>query len=102
MNPTLTVVPALNQPLIEKMDVANKFGLHLRAAARLAQLAGKYNCTIHIRVGYRTVNAKSLLNLIALAVHENKVLEIMIEGPEAQKAMNAVRELVKDKFGERE
>jgi phosphotransferase system HPr (HPr) family protein len=96
------VVPTLNQPLIEKIDVANKFGLHLRAAAKLAQLANQFECTIHIRVGDRTANAKSVLNLIALAVHEKKVLEILVEGPGAQKAMDAVRGLVRDKFGERE
>ncbi len=44
---------------------------------------------------------ESVLNLIALAVHEKKVLEILVEGPGAQKAMDAVRGLVRDKFGER-
>ena len=102
MKPTPIIDPPRTSRSNETVCLTNKFGLHLRAAAKLAQLAGRFNSDIQIRRGNQTVNAKSVLNMIALGVHERRDLEIMAEGDDTEKAVGAIRELIKGKFGELE
>jgi phosphotransferase system HPr (HPr) family protein len=102
MKPSPAIVSPPAASLTEKVQLVNKFGLHLRASAKLSQLASQFESSIQIRKGDQVVNAKSVLNMIALAVHENRELEIWVEGADADKAMKAVRGLILDKFGERE
>jgi phosphotransferase system HPr (HPr) family protein len=102
MKPTLTTVPPDHSPLVEKIRIENKFGLHLRAAAKLARLAGRFNCSIQIRKEGKTANAKSVLNLLALALHDEEPFEIVAEGEDAEEALKAIRVLISGKFGERE
>jgi phosphotransferase system HPr (HPr) family protein len=102
MNPKPALAPKGTPRLTEKIHITNKLGLHLRAAAKLAHLAGQFKCTIQIRRGWQTINAKSVLNIIALAVHNTAELEICAEGEDAEGAVKAVRNLIENKFGERE
>jgi len=102
MKPTPTSAKRRHSPLIEKTRIENKFGLHLRAAAKLAQVAGRFNCSLHIRKKGVTANAKSVLNLLALALHDEQDFEIVAEGEGAEEALKAVRELINGKFGEQE
>lgn len=102
MNPKLALVPKGTSRFTGKVHISNKLGLHLRAAAKLAHLASQFKSTVQIRRGWQTINAKSVLNIIALAVHNTTELEIDAEGEDAEGAVKAVRNLIENKFGERE
>jgi phosphotransferase system HPr (HPr) family protein len=84
----------------EKTKIQNKFGLHLRAAARLAALAARFPCAIRLQYHGTTVDAKSILGLLALGVGNGAELEISAEGGEAEKALRALQALIESKFGE--
>jgi len=90
---------------VEKLPVINKLGLHLRAAAELVKLANKFKCQIlihHGAGGARNVNAKSLMGLMTLAAAKGTELEFAAEGDDAKEALAAIKELLANKFGEKE
>jgi phosphocarrier protein HPr len=88
--------------LNEKMTIINKLGLHLRAAAELVKVANKFKCHIMIHHGIQNVNAKSLMGLMTLAAAKGTEIEFAADGDDAKDAMAALRQLLANKFGEKE
>jgi phosphocarrier protein len=88
--------------MTQKVLIKNKFGLHLRAVARLVKVAGQFNSSIEVRHQGKSVNAKSLLGLMTMAVGRGSELEFCAEGPQAAEALKAIGDLVGANFGERE
>lgn len=82
--------------------VSNKLGLHARAAAKLTKLAGQFTSEIFIAKGARRVNAKSIMGVMMLAAGKGTTVQLQAEGGDAQDALQAIRELFDDKFGEGE
>lgn len=58
----------------------NSQGMHMRPAGVLANALAKYSCDVTIFHNGRTVNAKSLMNLIAAGMKCGSMLEIICEG----------------------
>jgi phosphocarrier protein HPr len=85
-----------------KILIENKCGLHLRAAAQVVRVANTYKCSIEVKNKGRVASAKSLLNLLALAVPQGAELEIEAEGADADRAIHALQALVHARFGEAE
>lgn len=80
--------------------ITNKLGLHARAAAKLTQLAGKYQSDIHIARAQQRVNAKSIMGVMMLAAGLGVAVTIDAEGPDAEQALAAITQLFIDKFDE--
>lgn len=82
--------------------ISNKLGLHARAAAKLTQLASKFESDIFItRTGQR-VNAKSIMGVMMLAAGKGVTLTVDAEGADEAFALEAIKNLFDDKFGEGE
>jgi phosphocarrier protein len=88
--------------MTEKFLIQNKSGLHLRASARLVRVANDFECSIAVKSKGRVASAKSLLNLLALAIPHGTELEIEAEGKDADQALQAIRQLAQTRFGEAE
>lgn len=88
--------------LSEKLLIINKLGLHLRAAAELVKVANKFKSSITIHHGVQNVNAKSLMGLMTLAAAKGTELEFVAEGEDAKEMMAALKQLLANKFGEKE
>ena len=84
------------------IQISNKLGLHARASAKLTKLAGGFKCDIHLSRNGRRVNAKSIMGVMMLAAGLGSEIVIETDGPEEQAAMDALRALINDKFGEGE
>ena len=82
--------------------VINKLGLHARASAKLTQLASKFRSEIHIARGTRRVNAKSIMGVMMLAAGIGTKVTVDAEGEDAQEALDQIRALFEQKFGEAE
>jgi phosphocarrier protein len=82
--------------------VSNKLGLHARAAAKLTKLAGQFDSDIFIARDARRVNAKSIMGVMMLAAGKGTVVQVHAEGGDAEVALEAIKELFDDKFGEGE
>ena len=82
--------------------ISNKLGLHARASAKLTKLAASYPCEVWMSRGDRRVNAKSIMGVMMLAAGIGSEVVIETIGEHEQEAMDALRALIADKFGEGE
>lgn len=83
-----------------EITISNKLGLHARASAKLTKLAGSFPCDVFMSKGDRRINAKSIMGVMMLAAGMGSVVELETDGPQEQEAMDALVELINDKFGE--
>jgi phosphocarrier protein len=86
--------------LSEEMTIVNSMGLHARPAAKLVQTVLQYTSDMQINVNGQKVNAKSIMGLLTLAAAQGTQMVVTAQGPDAEDAMKAVRELVASGFGE--
>lgn len=84
------------------VQISNKLGLHARASAKLTKLAGSYQSQIFLSRNGRRVNGKSIMGVMMLAAGVGSEVEIEVDGPDEQVAMEGLRELIVNKFGEGE
>ena len=80
--------------------VANKLGIHARPAAMFVKIANRYSCEIFVEKDGEKVNGKSIMGLMMLAAGQGSKLRIRCDGPDADKAMEELEELVKAGFNE--
>ncbi len=88
-------------PSIE-LVISNKLGLHARAAAKLTQLAGRYQSDIYISRGAQRVNAKSIMGVMMLAAGLGVTVKVDAQGEDQDRALQEIRALFDGKFGEQE
>jgi len=83
-------------------EIVNKLGLHARASAKLTQLASSFASEVWMSRNGRRVNAKSIMGVMMLAAGKGSRITIEADGPDAEAAIDAMRALIADKFGESE
>jgi phosphocarrier protein len=86
----------------QEVEIVNKLGLHARASAKLTQLAGSYQCEVWLSRNGRRVNAKSIMGVMMLAAAKGSKVAIETSGSDEEDAMQALIELINQKFGESE
>ncbi|QXL84325.1 HPr family phosphocarrier protein [Comamonas sp. NLF-1-9] len=85
-----------------KVTIVNRLGLHARASAKLTKLANSFDCQVWLSRGDRRVNAKSIMGVMLLAAGMGTEVELETDGAQEQLAMQSLRALIADKFGEGE
>lgn len=90
----------MSAKLTARALIANKLGLHARAAAKLVEAAARFQSTIHINKDAESVDARSILGLMMLNARIGSHIEVTVEGPDAREALAAVLALIEAKFGE--
>jgi phosphotransferase system HPr (HPr) family protein len=78
--------------------ILNEAGLHARPATSLVKCANEFEARITIATGDRTVDAKSVLEVLTLAAARGTELEFTTEGPDAEEALRALVDLVGRRF----
>ena len=86
----------------QPITISNKLGLHARASAKLSKLAGSFPCEVWLVRGSRRVNAKSIMGVMMLAAAKGSTVTLETEGEQESEALQALLDLVNDKFGEGE
>lgn len=89
-------------PPIKDIVISNKLGLHARAAAKLTQLASKFESEIFIARDARRVNAKSIMGVMMLAAGLGVTVKLEASGKDADQALDELQALFDSKFGENE
>jgi len=84
------------------VTIQNKLGLHARASARLSVTASAYVCDVFISKDGIEVNGKSIMGIMMLAAGKGSQIVIRTEGDQADAALNAIVQLVDERFGESE
>ena len=83
-----------------EITVENETGLHSRPAGKLVSTASKYKANIKLYNGEKEANAKRILSLLKLGAGKGCRLKIIIEGEDEQEAMNEIKGLFNNNFGE--
>jgi len=86
------------QESVRLVCVLNESGLHARPAARLSQEAQKFQADISIGMSGRTVDAKSILDILTLAAGHGANLELRATGVDAHAALEQLAGLFKNRF----
>jgi len=82
--------------------LCNRLGLHARAASKLVQIASDYPAQVWVVRDERRVNAKSIMGVLLLAAPCGTELVLEAEGDQADEAIEALVELINERFGEAE
>jgi phosphocarrier protein HPr len=85
--------------LRRSFKITNSLGLHLRAAAAFVQAANRFKSEIDVQKDHLRVSGKSLLGILGLGANLGSELSLIISGPDAEAAMNALADLIQNKFG---
>jgi len=87
---------------VAEIEIINKLGLHARASAKLSQLAAQFPCEILLSRNGRQINAKSIMGVMMLAAGIGSSVMLETVGEQADEAMQALTELINNRFGEGE
>jgi phosphocarrier protein len=82
--------------------ISNRLGLHARAAAKLVSIASRYGATITLEKQGQRVNGKSIMGVMMLAANKGTLILLTADGEGEGEAIEALTELINDKFGEDE
>jgi phosphotransferase system HPr (HPr) family protein len=80
-----------------ELEIKNAEGLHMRPAMKFVEIANRFDSEINVSNGETDVDGKSIMNISMLAATCGTKLKIRAKGPDAQEAINALRELVEEK-----
>ena len=86
--------------LERELTVANRLGLHARAAAKLVQVLSAFKSQVTLLGRGREVNAKSIMGVLLLAAAPGSVLVLRAEGEDEQAALDAAAALFERHFDE--
>ena len=82
-----------------ELVIRNQLGLHARACALFVKTAAKFQSQVFVSRDELEVNGKSIMGVMMLAAEEGATIRVRTEGPDAEAAIQALRELVNGKFG---
>jgi phosphocarrier protein len=80
----------MNAPVRGEAEITNAYGLHLRAAQRFVVEARRFRADVRVSSNGRTVDGKSILDLMTLAAGCGVRIAIEADGPDAAEAVDAL------------
>ncbi|MDO5464323.1 MAG: HPr family phosphocarrier protein [Akkermansia sp.] len=86
--------------ITKKLTILNKLGIHARPAAQFVRVASRFAADVTVEKDDESVDGKSIMGLMMLAVGCGADITVTIEGSDESEAMAALEELVSKKFGE--
>jgi phosphocarrier protein HPr len=89
----------------QRIVVTHEVGLHARPASLFVQTANKYSANINVQnvtTQSEVVDAKSIIMVLSLGVLQNHELLLCADGKDADKAVQALCQLVRNNFDDAE
>ena len=80
----------------KNIEITNATGLHARPAQRFAETAGRFRSKVSVRKGGKTVNGKSLWDMLLLVAPPGTTLHVEVEGDDAEECLTRLTELLRD------
>lgn len=74
--------------------VQNPQGLHARPASLFVQKATAFPCEIHVSKGGKTINGKSIMGLMSLAIAKGDEVIIETNGDKAEEALQELGNVI--------
>jgi len=84
-----------------RFTIINEKGMHARAASKLVQLATSFECEVFLSgPDEQSVSAKSVMGVLLLCGAKGTEIEVETSGKGAAEAVEAIGQLIADRFGE--
>lgn len=80
--------------------IANRRGLHARAAAKFVKLAGQFAADVVVCNRGMEVSGRSIMGLMMLAASPGTTIELRVRGSDAAQAAQALVALIDSRFDE--
>lgn len=77
----------------KQFTITSEVGLHARPATLLVKEASKYSSNIELEFNGKTVNLKSIMGVMALAISQGSAFSIMIDGADESDALSGIEAL---------
>jgi len=95
-------VSETEQTVRADVEICNMKGLHARASAKFVKLASAFDAQTFVIKDDNRVDAQSIMGLLMLGAGKGTMIGIEGEGAQAEEAVNALVELVRNRFDEGE
>ena len=86
--------------IIREAVINNQVGLHARPATFFIQKANEFKSSIWIEKEERRVNAKSLLGVLSLGIVKGMKINLIVDGPDENEAIETLEQLISSDFSE--
>ena len=83
-----------------EVTICNQKGLHARASAAFVKCACAFDAKVMVTREGQEVEGSSIMGLMMLAAGPGNTILIETTGPEAKQALDAIVELIENRFGE--
>ncbi len=83
-----------------RLTLLNTMGLHARAAAAFVKALKNLEVEVTVSWEGQTANGRSVLDLLTLGAPQGSVLELQIQGDDAEEALSTLTRLVANRFDE--
>ena len=80
------------------VTIQNQQGLHTRPASIFVREAAKFNSEITISSKDRTVNGKSIMGLLMLALTPGSLVTLSASGPDEEDALQTLEKILSGRF----
>src|SRR3712207_4700422 len=94
--------PVPDGALARDLLIVNKKGLHARASAKFVQTVERFNSDVTVTRCGETVGGRSIMGLLTLAAAQGTSITVTAKGEDAALCLQAIDDLLANKFGEDE
>ena len=84
----------------KQTKIVNPMGMHMRPAGMFANAMMKFDSDVNLVANGKTVNAKSIMNLIAACIKCGTEVEVQCSGPDEEAALLEAVRLIESGLGE--
>lgn len=77
-----------------EVTIQREDGFHARPASEFVRIANKYKSSIYIKKNEKLISAKSILNLMSLALSKGEKMILSIDGEDEAKALEELLEIL--------
>lgn len=85
-----------------ELPIVNRKGLHARATAKFVQCVEQYDADVTVTRGSETVGGQSIMGILTLGAAQGSTITVSATGPDAGRVVQALAELLANRFGEDE
>ena len=82
------------------LEIVNRLGLHARAAVLLVQASTRFEAQVTVTKDGQSVDGRSIMGVMMLAAEQGSHIDVETTGPDARAALDAIAELVANRFNE--
>ena len=83
-----------------RIIIQNERGLHARAATKFVKMAGQFEANITVAKGGQEVSGISIMGLMMLAAGPGNEILIRASGPDGERALASLCQLIENRFDE--